>query len=262
MVSLTAPLRRQPDMTDPDSTHFGFKKVPKGEKAARVRGVFDSVADRYDLMNDLMSLGVHRVWKRVAVELAGVRSGYQVLDLASGTGDLAARFGGLVGPGGLVVMSDINAAMLARGRDRMVDQGHVGNVSYAQLDAEHIPFPDNTFHCVTIAFGLRNVTSKEGALAEMRRVLKPGGRVVVLEFSHPTHRPLRTLYDVYSFRALPLMGRLVARDEASYRYLAESIRMHPDQETLKAMMEGAGLERCDYHNLTGGIVAVHRGFKL
>lgn len=250
------------DMTKPDTTHFGFQKVPTGEKAARVRGVFDSVASRYDLMNDLMSFGVHRVWKRVAVELAGVRSAQRVLDLASGTGDLAARFAGLVGPRGLVVMSDINAAMLAQGRDRMVNEGHLGNVVYAQVNAEQIPFPDNAFDCVTIAFGLRNVTAKEHALAEMRRVLKPGGRVVVLEFSHPTHQPLRTLYNVYSFKALPLMGRVVARDEASYRYLAESIRMHPDQETLKAMMEDAGLERCDYHNLTGGIVAVHRGFKF
>ena len=249
-------------MTDPDTTHFGFQQVPAGEKAARVRGVFDSVASRYDLMNDLMSLGIHRVWKRAAVELSGVRSEQQVLDLASGTGDLAARFAGLVGPRGLVVMSDINAAMLAQGRDRMVDEGHLGNVVYAQVDAERIPFPADTFDCVTIAFGLRNVTAKERALAEMRRVLKPGGRVVVLEFSHPTQRPLRTLYDIYSFRALPLMGRLVARDEASYRYLAESIRMHPDQETLRAMMEAAGLEGCDYHNLTGGIVAIHRGFKF
>lgn len=249
-------------MTDSKTTHFGFQQVPADQKAARVRGVFDSVATRYDLMNDLMSFGVHRIWKRVAVELAGVRSGHSVLDLAAGTGDLSARFAGLVGPEGRVVMTDINAAMLAQGRDRMVNEGHVGNVTYAQVDAERIPFADNSFDCVTIAFGLRNVTRKEVALAEMQRVLRPGGRVLVLEFSHPVQRPLRTLYDIYSFRALPLMGRLVARDESSYRYLAESIRMHPDQETLKAMMEEAGFERCDYHNLTGGIVAVHRGFKF
>ena len=249
-------------MTDPDTTHFGFEQVRTEEKASRVRGVFDSVASRYDVMNDLMSFGVHRIWKRVAVGLAGVRSGHRVLDLASGTGDLAARFSGLVGPDGLVVMTDINAAMLAQGRSRMVDEGHVGNLGYCQVNAERIPFPDGYFDCVTIAFGLRNVTHKEKALAEMFRVLKPGGRVLVLEFSHPSQKSLKALYDIYSFKALPLMGRLVAKDEASYRYLAESIRMHPDQETLKAMMEDAGFERCDYHNLTGGVVAVHRGFRL
>ncbi|HEB95371.1 MAG TPA: bifunctional demethylmenaquinone methyltransferase/2-methoxy-6-polyprenyl-1,4-benzoquinol methylase UbiE [Sedimenticola thiotaurini] len=249
-------------MNEKQTTHFGYQEVPAEEKAGRVRQVFDSVADRYDLMNDLMSFGIHRLWKRIAIELAGVRRGQRVLDLASGTGDLAARFSGLVGPDGLVVMSDINAAMLERGRARMLDEGIVGNVDYAQLDAEALPFPDNSFDCISIAFGLRNVTDKQQALHEMFRALRPGGRVLVLEFSHPASKPLQSVYDLYSFRLLPLLGRLVAKDEQSYRYLAESIRMHPDQETLKGMMEQAGFERCDYHNLTGGIVAVHRGFKL
>jgi demethylmenaquinone methyltransferase/2-methoxy-6-polyprenyl-1,4-benzoquinol methylase len=244
------------------TTHFGFETVNVEEKAERVRTVFDSVASRYDIMNDLMSFGIHRLWKHIAVDLAGVRSGMKVLDLASGTGDLASRFAGLVGPEGEVVMSDINLAMLEEGRKRMVDDGHAGNVEYMQIDAETIPFPDNSFHVVTIAFGLRNVTDKDQALREMYRVLKPGGRALVLEFSKPVSKPLEKLYDFYSFKALPLMGRFVARDADSYRYLAESIRMHPDQETLREMMESAGFERCDYHNLTGGIVAVHRGFKL
>ena len=250
-------------MTDKrHSTHFGFRTVDTGEKAGLVRGVFDSVASRYDVMNDLMSLGVHRLWKRFAIELAGVRPGQRVLDLASGTGDLADRFADLVGPGGLVLMTDINAAMLGVGRDRMVDRGHAGNLAYAQVDAEVLPFPDDTFDLVTIAFGLRNVTHKEQALAAMYRVLRPGGRALVLEFSKPLNKPLEKLYDLYSFHILPRMGDLVAKDADSYRYLAESIRMHPDQETLKGMMEHAGFERCDVHNMTGGIVAVHRGFKL
>jgi len=249
-------------VNDDKTTHFGYQTVAEADKAQRVRGVFDSVATRYDLMNDLMSLGVHRLWKRFAMQLTGVRAGQRVLDLASGTGDLAARLAGLVGPTGLVVMSDINAAMLAQGRDRMLDDGRVGNVRYAQLDAEALPFPAGSFDCVTIGFGLRNVTHKERALAEMHRVLRPGGRALVLEFSHPTAAPLRAAYDLYSFQVLPRLGRLVANDEASYRYLAESIRMHPDQETLKGMMEAAGFERCDVHNLTGGVVAVHRGFRL
>ncbi|MGD8236724.1 MAG: bifunctional demethylmenaquinone methyltransferase/2-methoxy-6-polyprenyl-1,4-benzoquinol methylase UbiE [Chromatiales bacterium] len=244
------------------TTHFGFQTVNVDEKAERVRSVFDSVASRYDIMNDLMSLGIHRLWKHIAVDLAAVRTGMKVLDLASGTGDLASRFAGLVGPEGEVVMSDINLAMLEEGRKRMVDEGHAGNIDYMQIDAESIPFPDNSFHVVTIGFGLRNVTDKEKALREMYRVLKPGGRALVLEFSKPTSKPLEKLYDFYSFKALPLMGRIVADDAESYRYLAESIRMHPDQETLREMMEAAGFERCDYHNLTGGIVAVHRGFKL
>ena len=249
-------------MSEDKTTHFGYETIGESEKAERVRGVFDSVATRYDLMNDLMSFGVHRLWKRFAVQLTGVRGGQRVLDLASGTGDLAARLAGLVGPRGLVVMTDINAAMLARGRDRMLDEGRAGNVRYAQLDAEALPFPDGCFDCVTIGFGLRNVTHKERALAEMHRVLRPGGRALVLEFSHPTAAPLRAAYDLYSFQVLPRLGRLVADDEASYRYLAESIRVHPDQQTLKGMMEAAGFERCDVHNLTGGVVAVHRGFKL
>lgn len=247
---------------DDTTTHFGYQQVEAGEKADRVRAVFDSVANRYDLMNDLMSFGIHRIWKRVAVELAGIRRGQRLLDLASGTGDLAARFAGLVGPEGLVVMSDINAAMLDQGRVRMADRGLVGNIEYVQIDAEEIPFPDNSFDCITIGFGLRNVTDKQRALSAMLRVLKPGGRLLILEFSHPSNRPLKAAYDLYSFSLLPIIGRLVAGDEASYRYLAESIRMHPNQEALIEMMEQAGFERCDYHNLTGGIVAIHRGFKL
>ncbi len=247
---------------DPKHTHFGYQQIPADQKAGRVRGVFDSVAGRYDLMNDLMSLGIHRLWKRYAVELAGIRRGQRVLDLASGTGDLADRFAGLVGPEGLVVMTDINAAMLVRGRDRMLDRGHVGNLGYAQVDAEALPFPEHSFDCITIAFGLRNVTHKEQALAAMYHALRPGGRALVLEFSKPTSKPLEKLYDLYSFSLLPAMGRLVAGDAESYRYLAESIRMHPDQARLKEMMEAAGFERCDVHNLTGGIVAVHRGYRL
>jgi demethylmenaquinone methyltransferase/2-methoxy-6-polyprenyl-1,4-benzoquinol methylase len=248
--------------SQPDNTHFGFRNVHRREKAGLVRGVFDSVASRYDLMNDVMSLGIHRLWKRAAIELAGVRAGQKVLDLASGTGDLADRFADLVGPGGLVLMTDINASMLEVGRDRMIDRGHAGNLAYAQVDAEALPFPDNSLDLVTIAFGLRNVTDKDKALKAMYRALKPGGRALVLEFSKPVNKPLEKLYDLYSFQVLPRMGNLIANDAESYRYLAESIRMHPDQETLKGMMENAGFERCDVHNLTGGIVAVHRGFKL
>jgi demethylmenaquinone methyltransferase/2-methoxy-6-polyprenyl-1,4-benzoquinol methylase len=250
-------------MTNPRrNTHFGYRTVDSEEKASLVRDVFDSVASKYDLMNDLMSFGIHRLWKRFAVELAGVRPGQQILDLASGTGDLADRFADLAGPGGLVLMTDINAAMLGVGRDRMVDRGHAGNVAYVQVDAEALPFPDASLDLITIAFGLRNVTDKDKALASMYRALRPGGRALVLEFSKPVNRPLEKLYDIYSFHILPRMGELVARDADSYRYLAESIRMHPDQETLRDMMEQAGFENCDVHNLTGGIVAVHRGFKL
>ena len=249
-------------MSERDSTHFGFKTVRTEEKAGMVRGVFDSVAEKYDIMNDLMSFGIHRLWKRFAIELAGVRPGQKILDLASGTGDLAERFAGLIGPQGLVVMSDINASMLKVGRDRMLDRGHIGNLAYAQINAEQIPIKDNSLDLITIAFGLRNVTDKAKALSSMYRALKPGGRVLVLEFSKPTNKPLQKIYDAYSFGFLPRMGKLVANDAESYRYLAESIRMHPDQATLKGMMEHAGFERCDVHNLTGGIVAVHRGFKL
>lgn len=244
------------------TTHFGFEDVPVGDKAKRVRGVFDSVADKYDLMNDLMSMGVHRVWKRFAVELAGIKAGHQILDLASGTGDLADRFAGLVGPSGRVVMTDINNAMLSNGRNRMLNKGHAGNIEYVQVNAETIPFDDNSFDCVTIAFGLRNVTDKQRALGEINRVLKPGGRALILEFSHPTDKAFSKVYDLYSFKLLPFIGKVITNDADSYRYLAESIRMHPDQETLKGMMEQAGFERCDYHNLTIGIVAVHRGFKF
>jgi len=209
-----------------------------------------------------MSLGVHRLWKRYAIELAAVRRGEKVLDLAGGTGDLAARFSRLVGPEGQVVLADINASMLARGRERLLDQGITGNIEFAQVNAEALPFPDNSFDCITIAFGLRNVTHKEQALASMQRVLKPGGRALVLEFSKPVLPGLKPIYDVYSFGILPALGKLIANDASSYRYLAESIRMHPDQETLKGMMEAAGFERCEYFNLSGGIVAVHRGYKF
>jgi len=249
-------------MSEKETTHFGYQQVPVDEKVGRVRQVFDSVASRYDLMNDLMSLGVHRIWKRQTVALAGVRRGQQVLDLASGTGDLAERFAGIVGADGAVVMSDINAAMLTQGRDRLIDKGRVGNLHFALANAEQLPFASGSFDCVTIGFGLRNVTHKERALTEMQRVLRPGGRALILEFSHPTTRALSRVYDLYSFSVLPNLGRLIAKDAESYQYLAESIRMHPDQETLRAMMEEAGFERCDYFNLSGGIVAIHRGYKL
>jgi len=249
-------------MTDEKTTHFGYKQVPVEEKAEHVREVFDSVASSYDIMNDLMSLGIHRLWKRHTIELAGVRRGQRVLDLAAGTGDLSERFAGIVGTEGEVVLTDINAAMLTRGRDRLMNAGVAGNLYYAQVNAEALPFPEDYFDCVTIGFGLRNVTNKQRALEEMYRVLRPAGRALILEFSQPGSRPLRKLYDLYSFSVLPTLGRLVAGDSESYRYLAESIRMHPDQETLRAMMEQAGLERCDFFNLSGGIVAIHRGYKL
>ncbi|MEW8627117.1 MAG: bifunctional demethylmenaquinone methyltransferase/2-methoxy-6-polyprenyl-1,4-benzoquinol methylase UbiE [Candidatus Thiodiazotropha sp.] len=249
-------------MKDEKTTHFGYQDVPIGEKAGRVRQVFDSVANRYDLMNDLMSFGIHRLWKRHTIEMSGVRQGQRVLDLAAGTGDLSARFSGLVGNEGEVVFSDINAAMLAQGRDRMIDEGRIANVRYVQADAQYLPFPDDYFDCVTIGFGLRNVTDKQLALNAIFRVVKPGGRLLVLEFSKPVHQPLQKVYDLYSFTLLPKIGKLVTQDEESYRYLAESIRMHPDQETLKGMLEHAGFERCDYFNLTGGVVAIHRGYKV
>ncbi|MFP4080003.1 MAG: bifunctional demethylmenaquinone methyltransferase/2-methoxy-6-polyprenyl-1,4-benzoquinol methylase UbiE [Ectothiorhodospira sp.] len=249
-------------MSDDKTTDFGYERVPVKEKARRVGQVFHSVAGRYDLMNDLMSMGIHRAWKRFTVEVAGARPGWKVLDLAGGTGDLAAKFSRIVGPRGQVVLSDINASMLSQGRTRLVDEGLVENLDYVQADAEHLPFADDHFDLITIAFGLRNVTDKNAALASMLRLLKPGGKLLVLEFSHPVSRSFGKVYDLYSFKALPLMGRLVAGDAESYRYLAESIRMHPDQETLKGMMETAGFERCDYFNLTGGVVALHRGYKL
>ncbi len=244
-------------MTD-KTTHFGYQQVPEEEKARRVGDVFRSVAPSYDVMNDLMSLGLHRAWKRFALEMSGVREGSRVLDVASGSGDLAAAFAKRAGPGGQVWMTDINASMLAVGRDKLIDQGVFAPL--ALCDAEKLPFASNTFDCVSVAFGLRNMTHKEAALAEMARVARPGGRVLVLEFSKPW-KPLSRAYDAYSFRVLPALGRYVANDEAAYRYLAESIRMHPDQETLKSMMESAGLEQVDYFNLAAGIVALHRGYK-
>ena len=248
-------------MSDDRLTDFGFQRVSRQDKARQVRGVFDSVAPRYDLMNDLMSAGVHRLWKRFTLALANLRPGQRALDVAGGSGDLAAGLARQVGARGLVVLTDINGAMLRRGRDRLINAGHAGNVDCVQANAESLPFRDSIFDCVTIGFGLRNVTDKAAALASMRRVLKPGGQLLVLEFSHPTVAAIRPLYDAYSFRVLPLLGRVVAGDEASYRYLAESIRMHPDQETLLRLMQEAGLEGCRYHNLSSGIVAVHRGYK-
>jgi demethylmenaquinone methyltransferase/2-methoxy-6-polyprenyl-1,4-benzoquinol methylase len=245
-----------------DKTHFGFRDVPINEKAKLVRGVFDSVANKYDLMNDLMSLGIHRIWKRIAIQLSNVRPGESVLDLAGGTGDMTALFQKRVGPTGHVVLSDINAAMLVRGRDRLLDEGVAGNVGYAQIDAEKLPFEDNQFDCVCIAFGLRNVTHKDEALRSIHRVLKPGGRAIILEFSEVQGDLLKKGYDIYSFKVLPLLGKLFADDADSYRYLAESIRMHPNQEKLKAMMAEAGFDRCEYFNLTHGVVAVHRGYKV
>lgn len=248
-------------MTDDHSADFGYERVPWREKARRVRGVFDSVAGNYDRMNDLMSGGAHRLWKRFTLSLANLRPGQRALDVAGGTGDLASGLARQVGNRGLVVLSDINASMLAHGRDRLLNEGFVHNVYCVQANAERLPFPDGYFDCITIGFGLRNVTDKPAALKSMRRALKPGGQLLVLEFSHPTVPGVQPLYDAYSFYVLPLLGRLVAQDAASYRYLAESIRKHPDQETLLTMMREAGLEGCRYHNLSGGIVAVHRGYR-
>ena len=240
-------------------THFGFETVDETEKARKVAGVFTSVASKYDIMNDLMSVGLHRIWKRFAVGLANVHEGQRVLDIAGGSGDISRLFLDKVGRSGQVVLTDINNAMLRVGRDRLLDEGKP--TPTAQCDAEKLPFPDNYFDCVSIAFGLRNVTHKDAALREMRRVLKPGGRVIVLEFSKVA-KPLEKMYDLYSFKLLPRMGEIIANDADSYRYLAESIRMHPGQEELKQMMLDAGLERVEYFNMTGGVVAVHRGYKL
>jgi len=245
-----------------NTTHFGFKRVSAEEKASLVRGVFDSVAEHYDIMNDLMSMGVHRIWKRIAVQLSNVRKGEQVLDLAGGTGDLTTLFEQRVGIEGNIVLADINSQMLCTGRNRLIDRGLAGNIQYTQVNAECLPFADNSFDCVCIAFGLRNVTDKDSALRSMYRVLKPGGRAIVLEFSHPIDPITEKVYDFYSFNLLPKIGKWVAKDEDSYRYLAESIRMHPKQDELKAMMETAGFERCEYFNMTQGIVAVHRGYKI
>ncbi len=243
------------------TTHFGFKDVDASEKAGLVRGVFDSVADNYDVMNDLMSAGLHRLWKRATIGEAGVRAGHKVLDLAGGTGDLAIEFAKQVGDSGRVVLADINAAMLEQGRRRVVDAGVAGHVDTAQVDAENLPFEDNHFDRITMAFGLRNVTDKDAALRSMYRVLKPGGKCLVLEFSQPAEA-IQPAYDLYSFRVLPMLGKLVAKDADSYQYLAESIRKHPDQETLKSMMQDAGFERCRYRNFSAGIVALHMGYKV
>ncbi len=245
-----------------EKTHFGYKEVDAGEKAAKVADVFHSVAGKYDLMNDLMSFGIHRAWKLFTMEQSGVKHGHKVLDIAGGTGDLTARFSRRVGSQGEVYLADINSSMLAVGRDRLTDRGVVGNVRFVQANAECLPFADDYFDCISIAFGLRNVTDKQKALESMYRVLKPGARLLILEFSKPVMPGLSRLYDLYSFKALPLMGRLVANDAESYQYLAESIRVHPDQESLKGMMEQAGFEKVGYHNLSGGIVALHKGFKL
>lgn len=244
------------------TTHFGFRTVAKEDKATLVADVFHSVAAKYDMMNDLMSFGIHRIWKRFTIDCSGVRRGQRVLDLAGGTGDLTARFSRLVGDQGQVVLADINESMLRMGREKLRDHGIVSNVSYVQANAEALPFPDNYFDCITISFGLRNVTDKDQALRSMFRVLKPGGRLLVLEFSKPLFAPLTKAYDAYSFHVLPRIGQCVAGDAESYRYLAESIRMHPDQDTLKEMMAAAGFESVTYHNLTAGIVALHRGFKF
>jgi len=248
-------------MSEKDTTHFGYKEVDKNAKAGMVADVFHSVASRYDLMNDLMSAGIHRIWKRFTIELSGVRKGNAVLDIAGGTGDLAAKFSRIVGPEGRVVLADINDSMLQVGRDKLLDTGHQGNIEFVQADAQFPPFPDESFDCLTIAFGLRNVTEKDLALRSMLRVLKPGGRLLVLEFSKPQSELLSKAYDTYSFRVLPFMGKLVANDSESYQYLAESIRVHPDQETLKGMMEDAGFNTVEFHNMTGGVVALHKGIK-
>ncbi len=244
-----------------DTTHFGYQSVAPEEKAGLVREVFDSVATRYDIMNDLMSAGLHRLWKRFTVDQAALKNGDVVLDLAGGTGDLARAFSRKVGKDGLVVLADINAAMLQQGRARLVDAGVAGNLSIAQVDAQHLPFGDKTFDCIAIAFGLRNVTDKDAALRSMYRVLKPGGKALILEFSEPAET-LRPAYDLYSFKVLPFMGKLVAKDSDSYQYLAESIRKHPNQDALLGMMQEAGFERCRYQNFMTGVVALHIGYRL
>ncbi len=244
-----------------DTTHFGYQTVSADDKAGLVRDVFDSVASRYDIMNDLMSVGLHRIWKRYTIDQAALRPGNVVLDLAGGTGDLTRQFARKVGKEGHVVLADINAAMLEQGRRRLVDAGVAGNVSIAQVDAEELPFADRSFDCVAMAFGLRNVTDKNAALTSMYRVLKPGGKAMILEFSEPS-KAIKPAYELYSFKVLPALGKLIADDADSYRYLAESIRMHPNQEELKAMMQESGFERCRYHNLAAGIVALHVGYRI
>ncbi|MCL1142145.1 bifunctional demethylmenaquinone methyltransferase/2-methoxy-6-polyprenyl-1,4-benzoquinol methylase UbiE [Shewanella gaetbuli] len=247
---------------DQKNTHFGYKTVEAEKKADLVADVFHSVAAKYDIMNDVMSFGIHRLWKRHTIEVAAARPGMKVLDLAGGTGDLTAKFSRLVGDTGQVVLADINDSMLKVGRTKLRDKGIVSNVNYVQANAEALPFPDNHFDIITIAFGLRNVTDKDAALRSMQRVLKPGGKLLVLEFSKPQHEVMRKVYDMYSFKVLPKMGALITQDADSYEYLAESIRMHPDQDTLKQMMVDAGFEQVDYTNMTDGVVALHRGFKF
>jgi len=261
MPSESTPNTNKANQNADKVTHFGFQDVNAQDKANKVADVFHSVASKYDIMNDLMSLGIHRIWKRLTIESSGVRPGYKVLDIAGGTGDLTMQFSKRVGEQGQVILADINSSMLNVGRDRLLDRGYGSNIEFVQANAETLPFPDNHFNCVSIAFGLRNVTDKDKALASMTRVLKPGGRLLVLEFSKPANPMLSTIYDKYSFTALPFMGKLITNDSSSYQYLAESIRMHPDQETLKGMMENAGLVNCRYHNMSGGIVALHTGIK-
>jgi len=246
---------------DNSKTHFGFAEIPLREKAQRVADVFYSVASKYDVMNDLMSFGLHRMWKRFTLLESGVRPEHHVLDIAGGTGDLAREFAKKIGKKGFVVLADINEKMLQHGREKLIDQGIVGNVGYVQADAECLPFPDNHFDCITIAFGLRNVTDKMAALRSMYRVLKPGGKLLILEFSKPVLPLLSSLYDIYSFKVIPKLGKWVCHDAASYQYLVESIRMHPNQETLKNMLQECEFEDVEFFNLTGGVVALHKGFK-
>ena len=246
---------------DNSTTDFGYKEVPRDDKVKHVAEVFHSVATKYDVMNDLMSAGIHRIWKKLTIEQSGARAGMKVLDIAGGTGDLTLKFSRIVGSTGQVTLADINDSMLKVGRDKLTDKGAVANIKFVQANAESLPFPDNYFDIITIAFGLRNVTDKDAALRSMQRVLKPGGKVMVLEFSKTDNPLLSSIYDVYSFNILPKIGQVIAGDADSYKYLAESIRMHPDQETLKSMMQDADFVNCKYQNMTGGIVALHTGIK-